>query len=199
MNTRSLLIGAATGSAAMFLLDPNGGRRRRALVRDQATRATRKSRAALDATARDVANRTGGVVAATKGRLSDEAVNDARLVERVRAKLGRVCSHPRAIDVTAHDGHVTLRGPILSAEVKAVLARSSAVRGVRSVDNELEPHETAEGIPALQGDGRVEGPSIDILQNHWSPATRAMVGAGLLATGALIAVGARRGSQESEH
>src|SRR5687767_7446730 len=103
MNATSLLIGAATGSAVMFLLDPDGGRRRRARARDQMARATRKSREGLDATARDLVHRAGGIAAATRGRWSADPVSDAKLVERVRAKLGRVCSHPRAIDVDADD------------------------------------------------------------------------------------------------
>ena len=131
MNTTSLLLGAAAGSAVMFLLAPNGGRRRRALMRDRVIRGTRKTRNGLSATSRDLVNRAGGVASAARRRWSAEPVSDVKLVERVRAKLGRVCSHPRAIEVDAHDGHITLRGPILSAELSAVLAAAaSAARRV---------------------------------------------------------------------
>jgi hypothetical protein len=108
-------------------------------------------------------------------------------------------SHPRAIGVDAHDGHITLRGPILSAELNAVLAAAASVRGVSSVDNELDPHQTAEGIPSLQGDGRIAGPSLDILQPTWAPATRAMVSVGLLASAVCIAATARRGAVGREY
>ena len=199
MNARSVLIGAAAGSALMFMLDPNVGRRRRALVRDQLTRATRKTRDGLDATARDIANRAGGVAAATRGRWSSDMVEDDRLVERVRAKLGRVCSHPRAIDVIADNGQITLRGPVLASEADAIVAAAGAVRGVCGICNEMERHETAEGIPALQGHTRVGGSSLDILQRRWAPATRAMVSAGLLATGVCAAVYASRMSHQSEY
>jgi BON domain len=199
MNARSVLIGAAAGSALMFMLDPNGGRRRRALVRDQLTRARRKTRNELDATARDIANRAGGIVAATRGRWSRDMGDDVRLVERVRAKLGRVCSHPRAIDVIADNGQITLRGPVLTSEADAIVAAAAAVRGVGGVCNAMEVHETAEDIPALQGEGRAAGSSLDILQNRWAPATRAMVGAGLLATGVCVAVCAARMSHDPEY
>jgi hypothetical protein len=192
MNARSALIGAATGSALMFMLDPTGGRRRRALMRDQVTRASRKTRDGLDAAARDLANRAGGIAAATRARWADEPVNDATLVERVRAKLGRACSHPRAIDVYARDGQVTLRGPVLSSEMDDILTAVAAVRGVASIANELEAHDSAEGIPSLQGGGRVPGPSIDILQRRWAPATRALVSAGLLAAGLWMMIRAAR-------
>jgi osmotically-inducible protein OsmY len=179
--------------AVAFMFDPNQGRRRRALAADQMRRARRKTRDALDATARDISNRTTGIVAATRGRLATEEVDDATLVDRVRAKLGRVCSHPRAIDVVAANGVVRLRGPVLAGELENVLAAVEAVRGAQSVRNELESHESADNVPSLQGSGTVAGPHVDFLQRHWAPATQALVAAaGLAATGACLAVYARR-------
>jgi gas vesicle protein len=188
-----LLIGAGVGMAIAYIFDPDRGTRRRALAMDQMRRASRKTRDALDATARDVANRTAGIVAATRGRLAHDNVDDATLLERVRARLGRACSHPRAIDVAAVDGAVTLRGPILASELDPLLESIAAVRGVRSVSNELDPHESAEGVPSLQGQGSVAEPSLDILQRNWAPATQALVtAAGLAATGVCLAAYARR-------
>jgi hypothetical protein len=193
MNSRDFLIGAGVGAALAYMLDPNGGGRRRALARDKVVRATRRTRDGLDATARDLANRTRGIAAATRGRLAHEEVDDAVLVERVRAKIGRVSSHPRAIDVEANGGDVTLRGPILSHEVSRVLATAANVRGVASVSNELDPHESPEGVPSLQGAGRTAGPGLDILQRNWAPATQALVTvAGIAATGMAVAAYGRR-------
>lgn len=193
MNNGALLTGVGLGAALAYLLDPAAGARRRALVRDKAVRGAKVTGRAVDAAARDLTNRTAGVAAATRGRWSDEQVDDDRLLERVRAKLGRVCSHPHAIDVETLDGEVTLRGPILASEVDDVLVMTASVRGVQSVVNELEPHESPEGIPSLQGEGRVAGPSLDMLQSNWAPATRALVGACAAATAAMaIAAYARR-------
>lgn len=191
MNTREILVGVGVGAALAYMLDPQVGARRRALVRDKVILASRKTRDCTDATARDLANRTRGIAAATRGRFFSEDVDDERLVERVRSKLGRVSSHPRALDVRAEAGEVTLYGPILAREVDDVLSTVAAVRGVRSVINELEAHESAEGIPSLQGEGRVAGPSIDILQRNWAPATQALVGMAALAA-TMIAYSARR-------
>ena len=119
-------------------------------------------------------------------------MDDARLLERVRARLGRVCSHPRAIDVEAQGGQVTLRGPVLSSEVQDLLSAAAGVRGVRSVINELEPHDSPEGVPALQGKGRPAGPRADLLQSRWAPATRALVGAAAVAAGGLAIAYRRR-------
>lgn len=94
----------------------------------------------------------------------DEPVDDRPLLEHVRAKLGRACSHPRAIDVDDADGAITLCGPILAIEIDNVLATVRGVCGVLSVTNALEPRESAEGVPALQGHSSVADPELDILQ-----------------------------------
>ena len=44
MNTRDVVIGAGMGAALAFMLDPQGGGRRRALVRDKMVWASRKTR-----------------------------------------------------------------------------------------------------------------------------------------------------------
>jgi hypothetical protein len=177
-----------------FMLDPSTGARRRALVRDKAVRATRATRDGLDTTTRDMAHRTRGIVAAARGRWSREPVSDGVLIERVRAKLGRVTAHPGAIHVEARDGEVTLRGPILAHEVDHVISTASRVSGVATVINELEPHDAAEGVPSLQGEGRVQRDRIDVLQRRWSPSTQALVAAGLVATGVFLATRVRRAS-----
>jgi hypothetical protein len=64
---------------------------------------------------------------------------------------------------------------------------------VLEVASNLEVHESADSVPALQGEGRTAGPSLDLLQRHWAPATQALVAAaGLAATGICIAAFARR-------
>ena len=189
MNTKDVLVGAGIGAAVIFMLDPAGGGRRRALVRDKIVRASRVTREGLDATTRDVGNRARGIAARTRGRLWNGEVSDDTLIERVRAKLGRASSHPRAIDVLANDGIITLRGPILASELPNVLAVCRSVRGVEDVINHLQPHESAIGIPSLHGNGRIE--------RNWAPATRALVGAGVVATGICLAAFARRGAHES--
>jgi hypothetical protein len=193
MVNNSVLAGLGIGAALAFVFDPDRGARRRALVRDQLVRASRKTRDGLDATMRDVANRSRGVAASIRGRFRDEYSGDQRLAARVRSSLGRHASHPRAIEVDATGGEVRLQGPVLAAEVADIVAAVEAVPGVRSVRNLLEAHDSAEGIPALQGRGRRPGPRLDILQENWAPATRATVAAaGIVIAGALMAIYSRR-------
>jgi hypothetical protein len=189
MNTKDLLTGAGLGAALTFIFDPGAGGRRRALVRDKMTHASRVTRERLSASARDIGNRARGVVAATRARLSDGDVSDVVLVERVRAKVGRACSHPRALDVIALNGEVTLQGPILANEMDDLVARAASVRGVQRVINELDPHESAEGVSSLQG-GRVAERSRDINPRGWVPAPLALVS--VVAAGLGVAAYVRR-------
>ena len=192
MDNRSLLSGLAIGAALALAFDSDHGTRRRALIRDKMIRGTRRTREALDATLRHMRNRTSGFAAETGSYLQYEEVDDKRLAERVRAKLGRVCSHPRAVDVYVHDGEVTLIGPALADEVREMLSAAASVRGVHAVINELEPHEAPEGVPSLQGEGRTAGSSFDVLPSNWAPSTRVLVGAAALAAGGLAIAYARR-------
>jgi hypothetical protein len=192
-----MLTALALGAGLMFLLDPDRGRARRARVRDRLAHAARAGRGALGATGRDVAHRTAGAAARLKGRLHHEPVDDEVLVERVRAHLGRAVSHPRAIQVTAEKGVVTLTGPILTAEVPRLVRAAERTGGVREVICALEEHDDPGKVPALQGGGRSRRTRGAMLPP--SPATRlaagvagvALAGAGATrrgAAGALLAL-----------
>src|SRR5205823_741370 len=93
------------------------------------------------------------------------------LVERVRARLGRVVLHPHAVHVTAHDGRVELEGPILASEEPILLAATWSVPGVSDIENRLERHDRPDHVPALQGTGRQRMRSW-LMQEHWTPALR---------------------------
>jgi hypothetical protein len=193
MDRNALLAGAGLGALLMFMSDPGRGTRRRALVRDKAVRGTRVGGRALSATAADLANRTRGLAATAWGSIRRESVDDDRLIERVRAALGRVCSHPKAIAVEAIDGEVTLRGDVLALEANSVLAAARSVRGVSELVDELDKHATRDDVPSLQGMGRLGESSLDLLQRRWAPATRALVGMAAVAAAAFsVAAYARR-------
>jgi uncharacterized membrane protein len=182
--------GAAAGAGLALLLDPQRGGRRRALMRDKIVRAAHKGADAVDTTVRDLSQRAQGVAAEARGRLRSEVVPDAVLEARVRAKLGRVVSHPRAIDVAARDGCVTVEGPILAREAGKLLDVVRRTRGVCDVVDRLEVHERPDDIPSLQGGATRQGARSEVMQQNWAPTTRLLAGA---AGGALIAYGVRQG------
>lgn len=176
---KALTLGAGIGlgTGAMFLLDPDRGKRRRALLRDKIIWAARKTGDAIDTTARDVRNRAHGVAAELQSKLSGTEIDDGTLRERIRSKLGRVVSHPSAVDVMVENGTVTLRGPILASEVSGTESCVKNVLGVKEVRNELEVHDAAEHHPALQGGRERPGHRFEFLQENWSPTARLVAGA----------------------
>lgn len=185
----SFLAGACVGAAGMYLLDPNRGARRRAVMRDKLTRAAHTTVDGLDAAGRDLAHRSAGVWAGARRWVASEEVPDYILVERVRATLGRHVSHPHAIEVDANDGCVTLRGKILRREAGPLLRAVSRVAGVAEIDDRLEQHDRAGNIPSLQGGSPRPGNQFELRQEHWAPATRTLVGS---AGAALVAYCAAR-------
>ncbi|MBW3625285.1 MAG: SRPBCC family protein [Armatimonadetes bacterium] len=183
----SLLFGLGIGAGMMYLMDPNQGDRRRALLRDQATHALHATEDSAGKTVRDMRNRTKGFVAEMQSAMHPEDVSDEVQVARVRATLGRVVSHPGSIEVTANNGEVTLSGPVLDSEKDALLRAVGAVRGVKGIDNRLDVHQKRGDWPGLQGGyGPRPGMEPDFMQENWSPATRAIAGA---AGGALALYG----------
>jgi uncharacterized membrane protein len=173
----------------MYFFDPDRGKRRRGLVRDQVVHAMNRAGDALSAAARDFRNRTRGAVAETRARFQKEEVIDEVLAERVRAELGRVVSHPSAISVSADGGTVTLSGPVLAHEADALLSAVKSVRGVNEVRGRLHRHDQPGGVPALQGGTTRRGGRFQPLQENWAPAVRVLVGT---AGGALAVAGSRR-------
>ena len=150
MERNSFLAGLAAGVALAYVLDPVSGGRRRALVRDKFVRAGNRTAEAAEGAAIDASNRARGLVAEARSALRPEPVDDVRLIERVRAELGRVTHHPRTIDVSATGGAVTLRGPVLADEADRIVKEVKRVTGVNIIYDRLDRHATAD-IPALQG------------------------------------------------
>lgn len=142
------LTGVVVGAGLMFVLDPVKGRRRRAYFQSKRRRALRETSEGLQAVSQDIGNRLQG--AAAEMRTGAESVPDEVLVQRVRAEMGRVVSHPRSIQVWAHNGTVEVSGQILEGEVKELLSRIHGVREVKSVENRLDVFSSPESIPGLQ-------------------------------------------------
>lgn len=151
----------AAGAAAMYYLDPQQGKRRRALVRDKVVSVSHDAADVAQAKGRHVANRMKGLVAEGGSHFRSSApASRGRIHQRVRACLGRVTTHPKAVRVEVLDeGEVRLSGHILAGEIDTVLSEVGAVDGVKHVHSDLMIHETAGNIPELQGSGRGNGAS----------------------------------------
>lgn len=179
----------AAGAALMYFLDPSRGRRRRALARDKVSHLVSGAEKAADAARADARNRARGALAEARSRLREDMPSDEVLVDRIRAAMGRVVSHPGSVIVTANEGRVVLSGPVLTGEADALLDCVRGVRGVEDVENRLELHDEPGNVPGLQGGKARGGERSELLQRRWSPATRLATGA---AGGGLVAYGATK-------
>lgn len=141
----------AAGAGAMYYLDPQLGRRRRAQVRDKAERASHELRDYATVQAKRAADKGRGMVATIRSRRSTIPLNDIQLNERVRSRLGRLVTHPRAVETQVDDGCLHLRGTVLNAELGPLMSGLWAIPGVRSIDNGLTLLDEPANEPALKG------------------------------------------------
>jgi osmotically-inducible protein OsmY len=121
----------AVGAAGTFFLDPENGRRRRAMVRDRASALLRRG-AGPEATAEH-----------DSGRL-----NDAGLKAKVESEIFRDDDAPKAsVDVNVENGVVFLRGQVEDeAKIAALSTAAAAVDGVNGVESLL--HLPGQEVPA---------------------------------------------------
>ena len=184
MNNRgALMAGAGIGAGMIYLLDPECGARRRARLRDTVVHMATLTKRAVDTTRRDALHRTYGTAASLRRFVGREVVDDDVVVERVRAKLGRLVSHPHAVTVAATNGSVTLSGSILKHEVPRLIHAIRRVRGVCDVTDQLDPHE--DNVPALQGGRMAARSRREVRPPRWTATTRSLIAA----AGAAVAVG----------
>jgi uncharacterized membrane protein len=187
------LVGAAgVGAALAYFLDPAQGSRRRHLVGDKLIHATDAAADALGSTRRDFANRTRGITAAARRPFADDTADDVVIANRIRAELGRLVSHPGAIEVGVENTRATLEGAVLATEVDTLVAGVRKVRGVTDVQNFLKVYASGEGIPGLQGTPRGPARTFELMQENWAPATRL---AAAVAGGTLLYAAGRSGRE----
>jgi hypothetical protein len=147
-------IGVGVGAAGLWLAEPGHGAARRAKLRDKAISRARHLGEWTRHRMRDLKWRARGALYEAKARRHEHDVPDDILEERVRAQIGRPVTHPGALVIRAHHGVIEVDGPILAHEVVQLLATIRSVRGVKDVVSRLDPHASADNVPALQGHGR---------------------------------------------
>src|SRR5712692_6058045 len=102
--------GVGVGAAMMYLLDPNRGKRRRALVRDQLAHLAKRTPEIVDTTARDLKNRARGMVAEMRSQDPNRGKRRRALVRDQLAHLAK--RTPEIVDTTARDLKNRARGMV---------------------------------------------------------------------------------------
>ncbi|MCC6493312.1 MAG: BON domain-containing protein [Pirellulales bacterium] len=175
----SFIKGLYLGAGAIYLLDPQRGRRRRSLLRDQCVHYCHKASRATDVVRRDVGNRMYGAVAEFRGALRRDEPSSETLVARVRAEIGRHVAHASSISVEAVDGRVTLFGSAPAHQAQDLIAAVHRIRGVKQVHSALRlQDQTADNMssPSESFAHRRRSPHRGSGE-YWSPALRAVAGA----------------------
>lgn len=132
----SLAAGIALGATAMYLLDPDRGRSRRARLEDMALRRVRKAEREAAGLGEDLVNRARGVIAKA-GAVANcfTPVDDETLADRVRSRLGHITRHAHTIDSSVSHGVVRLKGTLESEEERLKLMQEVArVPGVKALE-----------------------------------------------------------------
>jgi hypothetical protein len=174
----NFLLGLGLGAGFMYMFDPVQGRQRRALLLTQLGKYGQRGENTFDQAAHDLRHRARGVRAEMPRWVNGKDVLDTILLERVRAQMERVVLHPEVIEVTVHQGYVTLSGPVMADEEDELLSAVAAIQGVVEVENQLE---VASEYPAY-----ISGVQRDIQrhrqarqsQTDWSPTARLLMGVG---------------------
>jgi hypothetical protein len=146
---RAIGMSAASGLAsalAMYFMDPERGRHRRNMLRDQLMARLRRVTRGLKALWRDAAAETYGVSHRIVHLVPNQTdvSDDETLRQRVESQLFRDRHVPKGnLNISAEHGMVILRGELDSPLEIAQLEESvRRIAGVRGVQNLTHPHGT---------------------------------------------------------
>lgn len=116
----------AAGALAMYYLDPELGAKRRQLLAELV-------RSGLPQERRRSRQRTRAYHLITQA----DPQSDADLRDQIQTRLGRLVSHPGAIDVSVDNGVVRLGGRVLAKERDGLLEQVLQMRGVQKLVNAM--------------------------------------------------------------
>lgn len=146
------LLGILSGVIAEYYFDQRSGARRRSILRDKILHWGRRSMSRFARQSRYLANRAyGKTIEYTNGRLAvADSVDDVVLVERIRAKVGRILSHPKMIRFDSQAGRIRISGYALTHEVPKLYRQILKVPGVRSIQaNNVIPVENEKRMSSI--------------------------------------------------
>lgn len=144
----TIALGAVAGAAAIYLLDPHQGRRRRAMLGDRlgaiARRGSRRVGRLTRYAGPAVSSTRERVIAKTDG--ADEYVDDATITDRVESQVFRDQDLPKGeLNIDTVGGVVMIRGQVDRPDImNEIVARTWRVEGVKDVRNLMH----LPGVPA---------------------------------------------------
>lgn len=141
-------LAATAGAALMYFLDPDRGRRRRAITRDRVAATARRAARSTARLQRRATAEASGLARRVAHRQPEDApsLDDATLAQKVESTLFRDPEIPKGrVNVGVEEGVVVLRGQLDRAEqITALEAATRDIPGVREVKSLLHlPHTPA--------------------------------------------------------
>jgi hypothetical protein len=134
----------AAGALAFYYLDPQLGAQRRGAFGALVSGGVRQHR-------EEAAARLAGRRRRAWQRLpKPDPQGDAVLREEIQQRLGRMVSHPRAIEVQVENGQVRLSGDVLSQEREGLLLQVQAMPGVVKLVNAMTAHDSPAELATLE-------------------------------------------------
>ncbi len=146
-----LMGGLAAGAGLMYMLDPERGHTRRALLRDKAGSMVLHTSTDVGKQARNVRNHAKGLAHEVTSRLHHNTVADIDLENKIRAEVANVIPHPEMIHVRVQHGRVTLSGPVLADNVKKLVEQCAMIPGVMGVENRMAVYQSQDQMPLHAG------------------------------------------------
>jgi osmotically-inducible protein OsmY len=158
LNAPIIAAAGIVGAMGEFFLDPQSGRRRRAMAKDRVAGFLRHRKAETEREARYAAGvAKGAVEEMTPSGRDPTQLNDPALESKVESEIFRGRDAPKGeVNVSVEEGVVYLRGELESSDrIEELVASARAVEGVRDVENLL--HLPGQEAPAkANGHGRGE-------------------------------------------
>ena len=143
---RLFAIAGAVGAALVYFLDPDNGRRRRALARDRTAALFRRFWRRGGRAGRAVTAEAYGVTQKVAHLKEEEKPqpDDVTLARKVETELFRDPDVPKGqININAENGVIVLRGEVEKPDmIDDLVAKARNVQGVRDVENLLHLPET---------------------------------------------------------
>jgi len=139
---RNAVVGVAAGAAAMYVFDPDRGRRRRSMLRDQsravARRHYRQANRVLRGRVLDTEHRLQGAVARARGAGHYHPESEVDLREHLHQVIASLDFPTRDVNVEVVKGVATLRGQLATGDQELiVISEVKKVPGVNQVQSFL--------------------------------------------------------------
>jgi uncharacterized membrane protein len=164
---------AAVGAAAVYFLQGERGKNRRAAFSRKAGHWTASVAGSASRYARDVRHRLEGIAREAWNYPPRRPPDDRVLEERIRSRMGRIVAQPHRIHVASENGAVTLWGAAAESDVRNLVHTVENMPGVVEILNHLERREPDDH----------DGQEFNSLKQahretllHWSPAARLVAG-----------------------